>query len=346
MKAIKPARSPKPAKTAKTKDTATSRWLSYRPEIKVLDCTIRDGGLMNNHQFDDKTVKAVYDACVAGGIDYMELGYKASRKGVKLGEHGCWKYCLEEDLRRIVGDNPTDLKLTVMADAERCDYREDIPPKKESVVDMVRVATYINQIPTALDMVKDAHDKGYETTLNLMAVSTVPERELTEGLELMARSEAKAIYVVDSFGSLYSEKVDYLVKKYLGHCKPAGKEAGVHMHNNMQLAYANTIQGIITGANFLDATMAGLGRGAGNCPMELLIAFLHNPKYDLRPVLECVQNSLEPLRSKLLWGYDLPYLLTGLLNQHPRTAIKFKEAELKGVKGDILDFYDTVTGED
>jgi len=331
---------------AKPKDTATSRWLSFRPEIKVLDCTIRDGGLMNNHHFDDQIVKAVYATCVAAGIDYMELGYKASRKGIKVGEHGHWKYCLEEDIRRIVGENKTDLKLTVMADAERCDYHEDIQPKKESIVDMIRVATYITQIPTALDMVKDAHDKGYETTVNVMAASTVPDRELDEGLEMLATSEAKAIYVVDSFGALYSEQVHYLVKKYLHYCKASRKEVGVHMHNNMQLGYANTIEGIIMGANFLDATMAGLGRGAGNCPMELLISFLHNPKYNLRPVLECVQNHIEPLRTKLLWGYDLPYLLTGMLNQHPRTAIRFKEAELKGQKGDILEFYDTVTEEE
>jgi 4-hydroxy 2-oxovalerate aldolase len=330
-------------KTAKPKETAASRWLSYRPEIKVLDCTIRDGGLMNNHHFTDQIVKVVYDTCVAAGVDYMELGYKSSRQGIKLGEHGCWKYCQEEDMRRIVGDNPTDLKLTVMADAERCDYHEDIPPSQESVVDMIRVATYINQIPTALDMVKDAHDKGYETTVNLMAVSTVPEHELEEGLEMLVQSEAVAIYVVDSFGALYSEKVHGLVKKYLHHCQKSGKQVGVHMHNNMQLAYANTIEGIIGGANFLDATIAGLGRGAGNCPLELLLAFLHNPKYNLRPVLDCVQNHIEPLRAKLLWGYDLSYLLTGMLNQHPRTAIKFKEAELKGQKGDILEFYDSVT---
>jgi 4-hydroxy 2-oxovalerate aldolase len=331
---------------SKTKETATSRWLSYRPEIKVLDCTIRDGGLMNNHHFDDRIVKVVYDTCVAAGVDYMELGYKASRKDIKVGEHGCWKYCQEEDMRRIVGDNPSALKLTVMADAERCDYHVDIPPKKDSVVDMIRVATYITQIPTALDMVKDAHDKGYETTLNLMAASIVPDRELDEGLAMMAQSEAKAIYVVDSFGALYSEQVHYLVKKYLDYCKASGKEVGVHMHNNMQLAYANTLEGIIEGANYVDATMAGLGRGAGNCPMELILAFLRNPKFNLRPVLDCVQNHIEPMRAKLLWGYDLPYLLTGMLNQHPRTAIRFKEAELKGVKGDVLAFYDSVTAEE
>jgi 4-hydroxy 2-oxovalerate aldolase len=326
-------------KTTKTKETAAGRWIGYRPELKVLDCTIRDGGLMNNHHFDDAVVKAVYSTCVDAGIDYMEIGYKASRKIIVPGEHGVWKYCLEEDMRRIVGDNRTSLKLSVMADAERTDYHEDILPKTQSVIDLVRVATYINQIPAALDMVKDAHDKGYETTVNVMAVSTVPEYELDEGLELLANSEAKAIYVVDSFGVLYSEQVAYLVRKYLHYCKDAGKDVGMHAHNNLQLAFANTIEAIVLGANMLDATMAGLGRGAGNCPMELLIGFLHNPKYDLRPVLRCVQNTIEPLRSKLLWGFDLPYMLTGFLNEHPRAAIKFKAG---GNQGDIVEFYNSI----
>ncbi len=333
-------------KAPKAKDSAASRWISFRPEIRVFDCTIRDGGLMNNHHFADQIVKVVYDTCVAAGVDYMEIGYKASRQGIKQGEHGDWKYCTEDSIRRIVGDNDTDLKICVMADAERCDYHTDIAPKKDSVIDMIRVATYIHQIPTALEMVKYAHDQGYETTVNLMAASVIPESELTEGLEILARSEAKAIYLVDSFGAFYSEQIRTLVKKYTSYCKPAGKEVGMHMHNNLQLGYANTIEGIIEGANYLDATMAGLGRGAGNCPMELLLGFLHNPKYNLRPVLDCVQNHIEPMRAKLLWGYDLPYLLTGMLNQHPRAAIKFKEAELKGQKGDVLEFYDTVTEED
>src|SRR4029079_16850766 len=102
---------------------------------------MRDVGMRNNHLLDYQLVKAVYQACVEGGVDYMELGYKASRKGIKAGEHGAWKYCVEEDIRRIVGENETALKLTVMADAERCDYHEDIPPKKDSVIDMIRVAS-------------------------------------------------------------------------------------------------------------------------------------------------------------------------------------------------------------
>jgi len=338
---MKSKSSTKPAETSapKEKETPTERWLSFRPEIRVLDCTIRDGGLMNNHQFDDKVVKAVYDACVAAGIDYMEIGYRASRKNIKVGEFGCWKYCREEDIRRIVGDNPSNLKISTMADAGRCDYKEDIPQKKDSVVDLIRVACYINQIPIALDMIKDARDKGYETTVNLMAVTTVSERELDEGLEMLTQSGAGTIYVVDSFGALYSEQVHRLVKKYLHHAKAKGMEVGMHAHNNLQLAYSNTIEGIILGANWLDATMAGLGRGAGNCPMELLLGFLRNPKYKLQPVLKCVDEVIEPMRKDLQWGFDLPYMLTGLYNQHPRAAIKFKA---QPEKGDIGGFYDSI----
>jgi 4-hydroxy 2-oxovalerate aldolase len=315
-------------------------WLSHRSEIRVLDCTIRDGGLMNNHQFEDRVVKAVYEACVAGGIDYMEIGYRASRKNIKLGEHGCWKYCQEEDVRRIVGDNATALKLSIMADAGKCDYREDIPSKKESVIDLVRVACYVHQVPMALDMLKDARDKGYEATVNLMAVTTVGDCELDAALELLATSEAQAIYVVDSFGALYPQQTRRLVQKYLQHAKSGGKEVGIHAHNNLQLAYANTIEAIALGANYLDATMAGLGRGAGNCPMELLLGLLRNPRYKLRPVLECVDQTIEPLRKDLGWGFDLPYMLTGLFNQHPRAAIKFNAVP---ERGNIGGFYEAIS---
>jgi 4-hydroxy 2-oxovalerate aldolase len=313
-------------------------WLSHRSEIRVLDCTIRDGGLMNNHQFEDRVVKAVYEACVASGIDYMEIGYRASRKNIKLGEHGCWKYCQEEDIRRIVGDNATALKLSIMADAGKCDYREDIPSKKDSVIDLVRVACYVHQVPMALDMLKDARDKGYETTVNLMAVTTVGDCELDAALELLSTSEAQAIYVVDSFGALYPQQTRRLVLKYLQHAKAGGKEVGIHAHNNLQLAYANTIEAIALGANYLDATMAGLGRGAGNCPMELLLSLLRDPQYQLRPVLKCVAETIEPLRDALGWGFDLPYMLTGLFNQHPRAAIAFNE---QAEPGDIGTFYDS-----
>ncbi len=328
--------------TTESQATGGKGWITYRPEIKVVDCTIRDGGLMNNHQFEDDFVKAVYEACAAAGVDYMELGYKSSRKLHSQTQFGTWKFCDEGDVRRVLGEIKPALKLSVMADAERTDYHVDILPKEKSVFDMVRVATYIHQIPTALDMVKDARDKGYETCINLMAISTVPDLELDNALEAMAASEVGTIYIVDSFGTLYSEQIRALMEKFLRFTKPAGKEIGIHTHNNLQLAYANTIEGIILGANRLDASLAGLGRGAGNCQMELLLGFLHNPKFQLRPLLQCIQDHVEPMREKLRWGFAIPYMLTGRLNQHPRAAMKFMEGD--GHR-EVVKFFDSVVEE-
>ncbi len=318
-------------------------WVSYRPEIKILDCTIRDGGLMNDHLFDDEVVKAVYTACIGAGIDYMEIGYINSRRLFSPDSYGAWKFSTEDDIRRIVGENDTPLKLSAMADAEKSDYKEDILPCDQSVLDMIRVATYIHQIPLALDMIKDAHDKGYETSVNLMAVSTVDERELDMALELFAKSEVGTICIVDSFGAFYSEQIQLLMDKYLGHAQPAGKLVGIHAHNNQQLAFGNTIEAIVRGANRLDASMAGLGRGAGNCPIELLIGFLHNPKFRMRPIIQCIQRYVEPMRDQLMWGYDIGYMMTGVLNQHPRSVIAFNASD---DRGDIIKFYDMLMEEE
>lgn len=317
--------------------TWADNWLGYREEIKVVDVTIRDGGLMNDHQFTDEVVRGVYESCVEAGIDYMEIGYVNSQEQFPPSEFGPWKHCREEDIRRIVGDNNTSLKLAAMADAEKSDYKTDILPASESVLDMIRVATYIHQMPLALDMVKDASDKGYETTLNLMAVSTVPESEVKSALEMLVHSDVGAVYVVDSFGSLYSEQIRALCNMFFEYCEGTQIEVGIHAHNNRQLAFGNTIEAVVLGANCADASFAGLGRGAGNCQMELLLGFLHNPKFRLRPVLKCIEEHVEPLRSKLLWGYDYPYMITGLLNEHPRAGMAFNVSE---DRGKIVQFYD------
>lgn len=321
----------------------TAPWITYRPALKVLDCTIRDGGLVNDHLFEDGFAKAIYDACVAAGVDYLEMGYKASKKLFSRDKCGAWKFCDEDDLRRIVGDNPTPLKLTAMADAGKSDWHTDILPKKDSVLSMIRVAFYANQVPEAVDMIKDAADKGYEVSANLMAVSTVSETELDQALEVIAQTPASVLVVVDSYGSLYAEQIELLVKKYQAFGQQTGKEVGIHAHNNQQLAFANTIEAIIHGANRVDASMAGLGRGAGNCPMELLIGFLRNPKFHIRPIYQVIQEHLLPLSRQVEWGPYPQYNITGQRNEHPRSAIA---ARSNGANRDnYVDFYDKLTGD-
>jgi 4-hydroxy 2-oxovalerate aldolase len=310
-------------------------WVTFDPNLKILDCTVRDGGLCNNHQFAEGFFKSIYDTCVASGIDYMEVGYKADKKLFAGTGCGPWKYSDEEDIRREVGDNDAGLKLSVMADTGRTNP-SDILPKSESVIDLIRVATYIHQIPAALEIVKDAKQKGYEVALNLMAVSTVPDYELDNGLDVVAQSEEiDFLYVVDSFGSLYYEQIDDLINRY----KKTGKTLGIHAHNNQQLAYSNTIYAAINGVKLLDTTMMGMGRGAGNCPTELLVGFLKNPKFSLRPILRFVQETMFPLSQQIDWGYSIPYMITGHYNEHPRTAIALRDSDRKD---DYVGFYDEI----
>ncbi|HIG26809.1 MAG TPA: nucleoid-structuring protein H-NS [Verrucomicrobiales bacterium] len=320
-------------------------WITYRPELKVLDCTIRDGGLINKHQFSDELVRAVYDTCIEAGIDTMEIGYKNSARLFPKEEFGPWRHCDEEDLNRVVGGHDsekTGLKLSAMADATKSDWKEQLVPASESVLDMIRVAFYAHQVSEATEMIQHAHDLGYETMANLMAVSNITETEIDVVLEKIAPTPASTMVIVDSFGHLYREQVDSLYTKYAKAMAGTGKEIGIHAHNNMQLAFANTLEAIILGSNRADATMMGLGRGAGNCPMEILLGFLRNPKFKLRPVIKLLQEHIAPLRETVAWGPSVPYNITGQLNRHPKAAIEWRESE---ERDDILTFFDQIQGD-
>ncbi|MFH1645490.1 MAG: nucleoid-structuring protein H-NS, partial [Candidatus Omnitrophota bacterium] len=120
---------------------------------------------------------------------------------------------------------------------------------------------------------------------------------------------------------------EHLVKQFGRILKT--KEVGFHGHNNQQLAFGNTIEAIIHNANYLDGTVYGIGRAAGNCPLELLLGFLKNPKFDIRPILDLISKELVPLRGQIEWGYIIPYAIAGMLNEHPKTAMALRNSENK-----------------
>lgn len=310
--------------------------MTVRDDICVLDATIRDGGLVNNFMFSDEFVKQLYITNLKSGVDYMEFGYKASKEMFDVNKFGKWKFCSEDDLRAIVGDNETDLKISIMADVGRCDYKKDILPKSESVIDLIRVATYVHQMPAAIRMIEDAKEKGYEVACNIMAISNAKEADIDQALEMLGQSNTDSIYIVDSYGSLFPEQIRAIADKYTEVGEKYQKIIGIHAHNNQQLAFANTIEAAAHGVSYLDATMMGMGRGSGNCAMELLLSFLKNPKYNVFPVLKFLEKYMLPLEEAgAIWGYNIAYLLTGHLNQHPSSAIDFTTAK----RSDFANFY-------
>lgn len=317
--------------------------MNYRESIKVVDATLRDGGLVNDFYFADDFAKSLYEANVKAGVDYMEFGYKADKTQFDVNKFGPSKFCDDDYIRGIVGEGERKVKVAVMADVGRCNYKEDIHDSKETCMDLIRVATYIHQMPTAIDMIEDAHKKGYETSCNIMALSTAQENDIKAALEMAGKSPVDVIYIVDSYGSIYPEEMARVCDMFGEVAAKYNKKLGIHAHDNQKLAFANTIECAGDGVDFLDATYMSMGRGAGNCAMENLLGFLKNPKYNLHPVLDFLEKHMVPMKEKgVVWGYDLQYLLTGLYNQHPRTAIAYTAQQRK----DICEYFKELTAQE
>jgi 4-hydroxy 2-oxovalerate aldolase len=317
--------------------------MNYRSSVRVVDATLRDGGLVNDFYFTDEFVKALYETNVKAGVDYMEMGYKASKEMFDVNKFGKWKFCNDDDIRAIVGDNNTKLNLAAMADVGRCDYKTDIINKADSPLDLIRVATYLNTIPAAIDMIEDAKTKGYEVSCNIMAISNGQESDLRVALDLLGKTPVDVFYIVDSYGSLYPEQIARITDIFKEYADKYGKKLGIHAHNNQQLAFANTIEAVGDGVDWLDATYSGMGRGAGNCAMELLLGLLRNPKYNNFYAIQFIENYMNKLKEEgVVWGFDLQYMMTGILNQHPRTAIQFTKEKRK----DYTEFYKEIVAQD
>lgn len=309
---------------------------AMKETCKILDCTIRDGGLVNNWEFSVEFVRDLYNSLNEAGVEYMEIGYKNSPKLLKGADSGPWRFLDESFLREVI-PHKGFTKLSALVDIGRVD-ENDILPREESMLDLIRVACYIKDVDKGLELVKKFHDLGYETSLNIMALSHVLEHELIEVLQEINNSVVDIVYVVDSYGSMDFKDIDYMVEKFKQYVP--NKQLGVHTHNNMQLAFANTLAAAAKGVVYLDASVYGMGRAAGNCATELLVSHLKNPRYELRPLLGMLEKHMIPMREKWEWGYIIPYMISGTLNEHPRVAMALRSS---AKKDEFVEFYDTLT---
>ena len=304
---------------------------------RIVDCTVRDGGLVNNWDFSIEFVQDLYQSLNEAGVEYMEIGYKNSPKLLKGAENaGPWRF-LDDDFLRKVIPQKGKTKLSALVDVGRVD-ENDVLPRSESLLDLIRVACYARDTAKAIELATLFHQRGYETTINIMALSNVMDNELTESLAMIADSQIDVVYIVDSYGSLDPDDIRYLVEKFRRNLKH--KRLGVHTHNNMQLAFANTLVAAEMGVELLDASVYGMGRAAGNCPTELLLAKLTKPEYNLRPVLGMIERHMVKLREKEEWGYLIPYMVTGALDEHPRSAMAWRASPQRD---EYVNFYDKMT---
>ena len=284
------------------------------PKFEILDCTIRDGGYLNNWNFDRKFVRELYRNLSRTGVDTIEIGFRNFQKK----DYGIW-YSTPEKLLQELFDDIDGASIALLVDLDEADLAS-IPKSKKSLVDLYRVTSHKHTIPQALKMCDEIKAKGYQVSLQLMGIVGYSDKDMTHLIKPLTKSSVDYIYFADSYGSLFPQNI----KKFVDWLKPTKKKIGFHPHNNLQLAFANTLEAIRCGIDIVDGTVYGMGRGAGNLPLEVLIIYLektlNHEKYNALPILDLIDRYFIKLNDEIKWGYNLPYMLSGLLEVHPNYA--------------------------
>lgn len=287
-------------------------------KIEVLDCTIRDGGYIVNWNFDKKVAREIYRSLSKAGVDYIEMGYLGTEKYFERSKYGIWRFTDEHDLQETV-EGIDGAKIALMVDYGKSDIK-DIIVRNKKFADLIRIAVHKDKIKEAIKFSEKIKEKGYKTSLNLMGYSNYSDSERKKYALLLKNSGIDYIYIADSYGSILPDQINDFLKPLL---KLPDKKIGFHSHNNLQMAFANTLEAIRCGVNIVDASVYGIGRGAGNLPIEVILSYMelfNHDKYNVIPVLNLIDQYFIQLQHEAHWGYQLPYMLSGIFKCHPDYA--------------------------
>ena len=289
--------------------------------LQILDCTIRDGGYLNNWIFNKELVRESYRALSKSGIDYVEMGFRGTEKYFQREKFGLWRFTPDELIREVT-HNINGAKIAVMGDFGKIDL-EDFSSASDSPVNLVRIAVHKDKTKGAIDLLERIKGKGYLTSLQCMGYSTYTDLEKQDLFGQLKATEIDYVYVADSYGSIVPSQIRELFEPLL---EIGGFHLGFHPHNNIQMAFANSLEAIQTGVHIIDSSIYGMGRGAGNLPTEIILSFLlqtSTNSYNVLPVLNCIERFYLDLHRETPWGYELPYMISGMLNCHPNYSKEF-----------------------
>jgi 4-hydroxy 2-oxovalerate aldolase len=307
--------------------------------IKVLDCTLRDGGYYNNWNFPYELVTKYLEAMSAAGVDIVELGMRSL---INKGFKGAVGYTADDYLASL--SIPSNLKVAVMVNASEIVGETPLQDTLRllfpldaafSAVNIVRIACHVHEFEEALPAAKWLKERGFIVGFNLMQISERTEGEVISLSRLASEYEIDALYFADSMGSMTPEQCRTIIKWLKTHWKGA---LGIHTHDNMGLALRNTLDAIDEGVTWLDATVTGMGRGPGNARTEELvieIAEHRGASVNLIPLMRVIRSYFQPLKNECGWGSNPYYYLSGKYGIHP-TYIQEMLADARYDEEDIL----------
>jgi len=283
------------------------------PKLKILDCTFRDGGYYTDWDFDPDLVNQYLEAVESAKIDIVEIGFRLSQKTKQLGP---FAYCKEEFLNDKLHRK---IAIAVMVNAKDFfkkpeDIKREFIESKFSLVDIVRVAVNYDQVDKAFPICQILYDLGYTICINLMQISIAPDKDVaTAATKCNQHKYLSALYIADSMGSM--KPVD-IVRFQDILCSEWDREIGLHAHNNQGNANANVMQAIISGYSWIDTSITGMGRGAGNAITEEVLSELGD-NYDPQKIYELATGGFARLKKKHDWGPTIYYSLAAKYGIHP-----------------------------
>lgn len=298
-------------------------------KTKVLDCTIRDGGYLNDWQFSKQLVKDLYRAVSRAGIDYVEVGFRSSNRYFDPSQMGLWRFTPEEAVSEIKELDGAPIAL--MVDYGKVDLA-DIPVASRSGVSLYRIAVHRDRALEAIELGNAIADREYEVSIQLMGIVGYSDEDFKRIIGPLRDSRLTFVYFADSYGSLLPADIE----KHTTRLRETGKQIGFHAHNNLQLAFANTLEAIRVGIDIVDGTVFGMGRGVGNLPLEALISYFektgHTAKFNVLPILELIDKYFLYLYKEFNWGYNLAYMISGIYEVHPNFADSLIESGEYGIE--------------
>ena len=303
--------------------------------IKVLDCTLRDGGYVNNWQFGRNKIHNIIDSLQKTGIDIIELGFLNNS---------------DYDEDRTIFSRMDDLKINLLKNEQTYSFMIEATNKPLYVFEeiprdnaIIRVVVWKRLLDKGYEYCKQLAENGFRVFIQPARVEQYSDEEFVSMLNLFKTINPEAIYIVDSFGTMYSNQIKHyalIADKIL----PTNIAIGYHGHDNLLQAIGNAIDFLEIESNrdiIIDASMFGMGRGAGNLKTELIVNYLNgyrNKMYDMRELLDCIQREIIPLSNQYVWGYSIENMLTASFHSNPNYATSIKNSKINYRDAfDILD---------
>lgn len=289
--------------------------------IRVLDCTLRDGGYCNEWRFGYNNIKKIISGLVKSNIDIIECGFITNCDRY---DSDVTKFTKLEQISEVIPNKHEGKMFVAMMNYG--DYDSNVLPANNGTsIDGIRVAFHKKNVKEALDVCEKIKDKGYLVFIQAMVTLSYSDVEFLAMINRVNRLEPYAFYIVDSFGEMKGQdltRLFYLVE----HNLKKNIRIGFHSHNNMQLAYSNA-QTLVdmhsTHELIIDSSVYGMGRGAGNLNTELLVEYLNDNahgRYNLRPLLNIIDEVLNEFYQRNYWGYSLPNYISAVYHTHPNYA--------------------------